>query len=284
MTTYVTTVAQYLEGQWRDAGYEFESTGFRQGAIQRMLSQGLIDLSSGGGGGGGIEALTDIPNLVGWWDPDDAATVTLDGSDRVEQVNDKSASSANATQGTSGSRPHTATLNGRTWLDFSQGSHWLTTVGPPVLRTVRTYFAVLYLPYATHTGARRSAFEAYPQWYQGGLEVNASNNLASTAFDGNVKAATDGTGTFPLQQVVVAMVTLSHGGGLHLWRGNAGRGAVNLGEIVISSYTGFRLGTYRDTNDRWYNGYLGDLLMIEGQLSAVEQRQVYDILTAKWAA
>lgn len=49
MATYATTVAQYLEGQFRPAGYEFESDGFRQGAIQRMLSQGLVVFVGGSG-------------------------------------------------------------------------------------------------------------------------------------------------------------------------------------------------------------------------------------------
>ena len=49
MATYATAVAQYIEGQFRPAGYEFESDGFKQGAIQRMLSQGLIVLVGGGG-------------------------------------------------------------------------------------------------------------------------------------------------------------------------------------------------------------------------------------------
>lgn len=77
MATYVTTVAQYLEGQWRDAGYEFSDVGFRQGAIQRMLSQGLI---RGGGGGGGGGAWTELDR---WEHTSDVASIDFTDIDQT---------------------------------------------------------------------------------------------------------------------------------------------------------------------------------------------------------
>jgi len=49
MATYVTVVAQRIAGVWRDAGYEFEDTGYRQGAIVSMFRRGLIDRADSGG-------------------------------------------------------------------------------------------------------------------------------------------------------------------------------------------------------------------------------------------
>ena len=52
MATYVTVVAQRIAGVWRDAGYEFEDTGYRQGAIVSMFRRGLIDRADSGGASG----------------------------------------------------------------------------------------------------------------------------------------------------------------------------------------------------------------------------------------
>jgi len=51
MPTFVTVVPLEIEGEWREAGYEIDTTGYRQGAIAQMIEDGLIAAESGGGGG-----------------------------------------------------------------------------------------------------------------------------------------------------------------------------------------------------------------------------------------
>lgn len=53
----------------------------------------------------------DLPNLVGWWDCSDTATIIDAGAGAVSQVNDKSGVGNHATQGTSTKRPITGTRN-----------------------------------------------------------------------------------------------------------------------------------------------------------------------------
>ena len=63
--------------------------------------------------------VTSIANLKGWYDANDATTITASGS-AVTQWNDKSGNSYNVTQGTAGRRPVTGTRtqNGKNMIDF----------------------------------------------------------------------------------------------------------------------------------------------------------------------
>ncbi|MDH3339799.1 MAG: hypothetical protein OEL84_00785 [Nitrosopumilus sp.] len=53
---------------------------------------------------GGFSPL-DVPNLIGWWDASDAATITKDGSDRVSQWDDKSGQDNHLTNAVSATQP-----------------------------------------------------------------------------------------------------------------------------------------------------------------------------------
>jgi hypothetical protein len=237
-------------------------------------------------GGGGLSSIGALSALVGWWDPDDSTTRTVDGSSRVETLNDKSGSGAHAAQATAGSRPRLATLNGRTWLDFSLGNDFLTTVGPAAWRGVRSYFAVVYLPYATHTGKpRRAILEAYPDYFQGGLDIEAATAgsvLGMYANDGSARSAADNV-AFPLGQVVVVGAEMVGGGGGRLFRNNSPRDMFTLLGRNLTGYTGFRFGTYRTADLRFFDGYIGEIVMVDGQLDAQHLREVHDLLMAKWA-
>jgi len=51
MVSFVTALRQRIAGQWREPGYEIDPTGFRQGALERMISDGLLAAEAEGGAG-----------------------------------------------------------------------------------------------------------------------------------------------------------------------------------------------------------------------------------------
>lgn len=59
-----------------------------------------------------------ISGLGFWYDFGDTSTVTLDGNNLIQQVNDKSGSGRNLTQTTAANRPGIATVNGRQAADW----------------------------------------------------------------------------------------------------------------------------------------------------------------------
>lgn len=122
--------------------------------------------------------------LIGWWDADDAATITESGG-LVSLWADK-AGSADLAQNFGPEQPAsgTRTLNGRNVLDFDGGRRMLSSLGLPVSGDVAFHAAVLI-------DGTASAFAAL-------FSVDATNDFQfdannDTAFDGRLNMAGIGT-------------------------------------------------------------------------------------------
>ncbi len=82
-----------------------------------------------------------LGSLVGWWDANDAATLTDAGSGHCSQWNDKSSNANNVTQSTDAQRPiiTASSIGGKTALVFTKASNMvlqkLTTSGLPSVTT-----------------------------------------------------------------------------------------------------------------------------------------------------
>jgi hypothetical protein len=86
---------------------------------------------------------TDIEGCQLWLDPADSTTVTLNGSNKVTSIADKSGLGNNATNGSS-SITYTSTLNGLPVLTFPDAASSLSTSGTITRNPVkRTYFFVI---------------------------------------------------------------------------------------------------------------------------------------------
>lgn len=229
-----------------------------------------------------VQSVSSISDLVAWWSP--RVGVTLDGSSNVSAVTDLSGNGNDASQATEAARPPLVTFNGQSWFDFSQGNHYLTTSGPgATTNDARSIFAVVYLPYGSHTSTRRIFIESYSQYYGGSMEVDGNNRFRGNTNDGSQEEVVEGT-TFPLQSVQTVGMLFEGGGlgGRHtLWRDGTQVVAIGgiEGSLRTSSQTGFRLGTYRDANDRWFDGYLGDVLIYDRYLTFDETAAVFDFLS-----
>jgi len=91
----------------------------------------LISPILAGGTNRGTLSIKNIPNCIGWWDAADRATVLTNGTS-VYQLNDKSASGYNLTQGTTANQPIyiTAGYNGKNTIRFLTASaQYLSNTG-----------------------------------------------------------------------------------------------------------------------------------------------------------
>jgi hypothetical protein len=84
-----------------------------------------------------------IAGLGLWLDAADTTTVSLDGSDNVEEWRDKSGFDRHATQTTGANRPdYASTLNGRKVVTFAGSPEGMTGENPTPGGTLRTVFVV----------------------------------------------------------------------------------------------------------------------------------------------
>lgn len=230
-----------------------------------------------------------VPSL--WLSAASPTFYELDGSSNVETAIDRGFRAQHATQATASARPPLVTHGGMTWFDFSQGNDYLSTAPVPattiasVINLARSGVASVYLPYGSHTSARRVLIETYPEWYGGNVEIDAGNDLSAAVYDGNgVETAVETGVDFPLQTVQIVGWRWQDAGSIEVWRQG-----VSVGSDVIEStpstanQTGWRIGTYRDTNGRWFDGYLGELFITDRFLADAEMVTATEVLDGRWA-
>jgi hypothetical protein len=103
-------------------------------------------------------APTDIAGLQLWLDASDASSVTLDGSNNVEQWNDKSGNARHATQATALLRPaySTAAVNSLNAVTFNGTSHRVATGSFSVSQP----YTLCVVISSTNNGSFRVMFES----------------------------------------------------------------------------------------------------------------------------
>lgn len=214
----------------------------------------------------------------------------LDGSSQVETAYDRSPRGQDATQSTSGSRPLIATQGGVDWFDFSAGNDYLSTAPSPgtdsfVAPTItgsRTAFASIYLPYSTHTSARRAILESYTEYYVGAMEISAGNDLETNIYDGSVETVTDAD-NLPLETVQLVAFRYQPDDFLSLWREGSSVGTPNAIQTpAVSSADGWRVGVFRDANARFFDGYIGEIAVIDRYLTDAEMAIGFELLEKRW--
>lgn len=229
-------------------------------------------------------------HMVLWLSAASPSFYELDGSSLVQTAFDRSPRGQDATQASATERPPIVSQSGHDWFDFSTGNDYLTTVSGPMADSAatnttgaRTIFAAYYLPYATHPSTRRFILETYPQYYGGGLEIADDNDPAFTLNDGGVETAA-GPSDVPLQQTVVQAGQFLIDDFVYVWLdGTLEDGSNAIQTPLTSSQQGWRIGTYRDANDRWFDGYIGEVVVIDRFLSAAEMALGFEILTRRWS-
>jgi len=226
-----------------------------------------------------------------WLSSHNPSFYEVDGSSLVQTAFDRSPRGQDAIQTSATERPALASAAGNTWFDFSLGNDYLSTTGGSAvaasanLTSARSVFAAIYLTYASHVGheTRRVFLETYPEYYGGSFEIPADHDTEFTMGDGSVETATSPSDT-PLQQPVLLGGQFLMNDFVYLWQnGTLLDGTNAISTPVATSQTGWRLGTYRTANDRWYDGYIGEVVVIDRFLNAAEMAVGLELLARRWA-
>jgi hypothetical protein len=212
---------------------------------------------------------SDISNLAIWLDAADASTLTLDGSNNVEQWNDKSGNGRHVEQSNATLRPARtlSSINGLTALTFDGTDDRLIGTFASIAQPA-TFFIVSRI--ANVTGAK-ILFDS--------RQTTAHSLFSNAAALSIISAASSISGG----TVAAATAFMSSGqfnGASSVLRLN--RSQVATGNAGVGSLTdGISLGISR-TGGSPLNGSIAELVYYSKLLSAGEITSVEDYLAAKW--
>lgn len=213
-------------------------------------------------------------------DPSDPESVET-SSPRIASIRDKGFYGYDAAQETESLRPYWLDFQGKKWIDFSLGGHYLNVIAEPPLPEGRTVFAIVYLPYSEHTGLRRCIIEQYPDYFALSTEIHADNVTRAVINDGGAQQVQGDPP--PLERSYLQVMRWKTAENLRVYQDLKDyEGTTDIGSVVLGGQTGWRIGTYRDVNDRWFDGYMGELIVYDRALTDSEREDVANYLMNKW--
>jgi hypothetical protein len=237
---------------------------------------------------------TDLNDLKLWLDFADGSTITKDGSDRIEKIEDKSGEGNDATQTDNAKKPLLIDnlKNGKSGARFDGADDFLKSefTSSFTTPTQRTIF-VVYNQIAT-SSVSQYILESYGAsstnfWYAGSLNLPNNETLTSSMRDGSnvaqnaIISSAQQVGSFKL-------ITHNHANGslnnLFEKYGTSSKSANNGSNFTTNSAThlGYYFGSDR-VEDRHGNIEICEVLIYFRKLSDFETYQVESYLNSKWA-
>jgi len=226
---------------------------------------------------------TELTNLALWLDAADASSITLDGSNNVEQWNDKSGNARHATQATVLNRPGYAAdaVNGLSSLAYTDGKFLVT---PAFDVASNPGWTILTAHRITGTAATR-------RLYSWNNHIRILGLVSSDRIVVDFSPTVDGSGRFLTASADMASTA---------WRYTAqylstserayvfGRPGTELAETSgtsLPSYsaTSSTFSVGRDVpNNSSFNGSYGEVIVYNRPLTSGERAQALAYLAAKW--
>lgn len=235
---------------------------------------------------------TDIPGLALWLDASDASSITLDGSNMVEQWNDKSGNGKHATQALILNRPSgTATINGLGAIGFD-GTNDCLQVASLALPSSITVFLVY-----TQTNSTTKPFliehsadtNSNDGFFFYGANPSTTIRRSSSINSNTPSPQTPTQGTAARQATFMFDRTLAADGKIaRFWRDGTEStmtpSGTNSGVTVASSTatTTLNIGSRNNGVAVPFQGLLGDVLVYDSALSSTNRQAVEAYLKAKW--
>jgi hypothetical protein len=207
-----------------------------------------------------------IAGLVGWWDADDASTITLNGSD-VSEWRDKSGNGRHVAMSTAANQPAYAasSLNGRAGIDWgAQGSSKRLSRDSLSL-TVRDFFIVA-------------------DW-DGGATFSNTESLITAIGVGNPIGG-DGSTALWRQFSTSDRVVLNNGAS-----SNVALPTIASPFVLRSTYTSaaasaactaFHFGQFANFSNRGWGGEIYEVIIYDSSLSSSAASRVQKYLASKW--
>lgn len=226
-----------------------------------------------------------IPDLVHWWDANDAAALTLNAG-AVETWTSKAGGRTAASQSVANNRPAPTTLaNGKVAILFDGSNDGLDFTG--TARTDETWVCA-FAQTADQSGQRSILSDAAD-----GLGISAtkgSTKLLEVCFGsftegvGRLRPQYSANASTPLGPVVCSVVRSAAAGGFVFIDGTQRTGVVSPFASSFSTSTSVtirRIGYYSSTLFQ-FQGWIGEILMYSRALSAAERNRAERYLGRKW--
>lgn len=230
---------------------------------------------------------TEISGLKLWLDADDAATIT-DTAGAVSQWDDKSGLNNHATQSTEASKPTTGsrTVNGLNVIDFDGVDDWLGLTVQPITGTeARTVIIMMLADNAasnnygvslSDTGGSGGTYNVTPEI---ALRINNANRIFGTS------AIEDGVTPGIILFTNHANSTLElNANNFQPYKNGAllsGGSSVSPETLVNTDSGSPAIGAQFGGSNR-LNGIIGEIIIYDKVLSAVERSEIDHYLGEKW--
>lgn len=230
-------------------------------------------------------APTDLANLGLWLDASDAATITLDGSNKVSQWNDKSGNGRHASQATPSARPGVSTINAEQAVNFD-GSNDRLSIPHNAAFDLDSYtiFGVVKND-ATDAAYSRTWLEKATSFFASDVKywVGASGDSGVGYVQGEHSVRGGEGGAIDLLSgnttLLPVMVSVTKNGStdakLHL---NKSLVATDTTVSTANNTAAIGIG---GTFFLW-QGKIGEILFYAAVLSDVDRQKVEDYLESKW--
>jgi hypothetical protein len=207
---------------------------------------------------------TEIAGLVGWWDANDAATITLNGSN-VSEWRDKSGNSRHVAMGDGANQPAyvAGSLGGKAGIDWGAGGSPRRLSRDSVSMTARDHFIVADFD----GGATFSNFETLVT--SGGTIPIGGESSGTTVFRGfdvfdRMQLINNASSSTALPVILNPFI-------LRATRTS-----------VTSSATGLHFGQFATFGNRGWAGKIYEILIYDSSLSSSAASSVQRYLAAKW--
>ena len=156
----------------------------------------------------------------------------------------------------------------RTRLSFD-GIDDYATASVDTTATERTFMATVFLNQDTHSGTRRFISETYPSYVGGYISIESDNKLKCGVADGvSTKTVVQST-EFVLKEKVNIAYTWKNNGKLTLYVEGTNVGEISIGDVQ-DIQDGFRIGTYRTADARFWEGTIKNISIWDKELSQAE--------------
>lgn len=232
---------------------------------------------------------TSIADCVAWWDPNDAATVTLASGD-VSAWASKATGALTVGQSDAGKRPTTASVGGRTMVQFDGVDEYLflADAGATPLKFTTGDFSI-YAVYKTNDANRGQlvgkGVTGAANYHVRINDLDSNDGDMVTAFTNAALTSGKLTAVGSYADNAVRLVTVVRDGnnqrmyqdGVEI--SGSPNNITGLGSIDNSNM--FSMGA--NNGSAWfYNGHLGDVLIYNRALNSSERNAVTQWLKDRW--
>lgn len=225
------------------------------------------------------------PSLVTWWDADDLSTITV--STGVSEWKDKSGNGRNLSQATGSQQPalNIGNFNRRNSIRFTKtSSQFLSITNFPTTGITQSGIYFVFTP--ADDGTIQTYVDNDTQFQGSGIGVfyydtGASRIAYYRATTGVYTPVTDSQAIGSDTLRIIGGASIGGTGGTDTLFVNGRQAGTKSTTTTLSSLSGFRVGGQTNYTNRWFNGFMCEIIVVSDASAYVRQR-IEGYLAHKW--